>query len=227
MDANSAKPQSYELIKKLISYDTTSRDSNLDLIDFVRDYLAELGVESTLIHNETGKKANLYATLGPKDKPGFMLSGHTDVVPVDGQPWDTDPFHVSDINGKLYGRGTADMKSFLAIVLAVAPEFLKRGPQVPIHLAFSYDEEVGCIGARGLVDMLKAQEHRPYACIVGEPTSMKPVRAHKGQKRICCHVQGLESHSALPDRGVNAVEAAAEVIAYLKAMARRIRDEGP
>ena len=137
MDANSAKPQSYELIKKLISYDTTSRDSNLDLIDFVRDYLAELGVESTLIHNETGKKANLYATLGPKDKPGFMLSGHTDVVPVDGQPWDTDPFHVSDINGKLYGRGTADMKSFLAIVLALAPEFLKRGPQVPIHLAFS------------------------------------------------------------------------------------------
>ena len=227
MDANSAKPQSYELIKKLISYDTTSRDSNLDLIDFVRDYLAELGVESTLIHNETGKKANLYATLGPKDKPGFMLSGHTDVVPVDGQPWDTDPFHVSDINGKLYGRGTADMKSFLAIVLAVAPEFLKRGPQVPIRLAFSYDEEGGCIGARGLVDMLKAQEHRPYACIVGEPTSMKPVRAHKGQKRICCHVQGLESHSALPDRGVNAVEAAAEVIAYLKAMARRIRDEGP
>ena len=156
-----------------------------------------------------------------------MLSGHTDVVPVDGQPWDTDPFHVSDTNGKLYGRGTADMKSFVAIVLALAPEFLKRGPQVPIHLAFSYDEEVGCIGARGLVDMLKAQAHRPYACIVGEPTSMKPVRAHKGQKRICCHVHGLESHSALPDRGVNAVEAAAEVIAYLKTMARRIRDEGP
>jgi len=227
MGAKSAKPQSYELIKKLISYDTTSRDSNLDLIEFVQDYLADLGVESTLIHDETGQKANLYATLGPKDRSGFMLSGHTDVVPVDGQPWDTDPFHVSDSNGKLYGRGTADMKSFLAIVLALAPEFLKRGPQVPIHLAFSYDEEVGCIGARGLVEMLKAQEHRPYACVVGEPTSMKPVRAHKGQKRICCRVRGLESHSALPDRGVNAVEAAAEVIAFLKTMARRIRDEGP
>jgi acetylornithine deacetylase len=156
-----------------------------------------------------------------------MLSGHTDVVPVDGQPWDTDPFHISQSNGKLYGRGTADMKSFLAIVMALAPEFLKRGPQIPIHLAFSYDEEVGCIGARGLVEMLKAQKHPPYACIVGEPTSMKPVRAHKGQKRICCRVRGLESHSALPDRGVNAVEAAAEVIAFLKAMARRIRSDGP
>ena len=227
MSSKIAKPQSYELIKKLISYDTTSRDSNLDLIGFVQDYLAELGIESKLIHDETGQKANLYATLGPKDKAGFMLSGHTDVVPVDGQPWDTDPFHVSESGGKLYGRGTADMKSFLAIVLALAPEFLKRGPQVPIHLAFSYDEEVGCIGARGLVEMLNAQAQRPYACIVGEPTKLKPVRAHKGQKRICCNVHGVESHSALPDRGVNAVEAAAEVIAFLKSMARRIRDEGP
>lgn len=227
MTSKSAKPQSYELIKQLVSFDTTSRDSNLELIKFVQDYLLNLGVESQLVHDRTEKKANLYATLGPKDKAGFMLSGHTDVVPVDGQPWDTDPFHVSESAGKLYGRGTADMKSFLAIALALAPDFLKRSPRVPIHLAFSYDEEVGCIGVRRLIEMLKTQAVRPYACIVGEPTRMKPVRAHKGQKRMHCSVQGLESHSALPDRGVNAVEAAAEVIAFLKSMARRIRDNGP
>ncbi len=227
MGAKSAKPQSYEMLRQLIAYDTTSRVSNLELIAYVRDYLADLGVESQLVHDETGQKANLYATLGPQDKSGFMLSGHTDVVPVDGQPWDTDPFHVSESGGKLYGRGTADMKSFIAIVLTLAPEFLKRGPQVPIHLALSYDEEVGCIGVRRLIDMLKGQSQRPYACIVGEPTRMKPVRAHKGQKRISCKVHGLESHSALADRGVNAVEAAAEVIAYLKMMARRLREEGP
>ncbi len=227
MSAKSTKPQSYEMLRQLIAYDTTSRNSNLELIGYVRDYLADLGVESQLVHDETGQKANLYATLGPQDKSGFMLSGHTDVVPVDGQPWDTDPFHVSESGGKLYGRGTADMKSFIAIVLTLAPEFLKRGPQVPIHLALSYDEEVGCIGVRRLIDMIKGQSQRPYACIVGEPTSMKPVRAHKGQKRICCKVHGLESHSALTDRGVNAVEAAAEIITYLKMMARRIREEGP
>jgi acetylornithine deacetylase len=215
------------MLRRLIAFDTTSRLSNLELIDYVRDYLAELGVESRLVHDETGRKANLYATLGPRDRPGFMLSGHTDVVPVDGQPWDTDPFHVSESGGRLYGRGTADMKSFIAIALTLAPEFLKRGPQVPIHLALSYDEEVGCVGVRRLIAMLEGQSHRPYACIVGEPTRMTPVRAHKGQKRLCCRVRGLESHSALADRGVNAVEAAAEIIAYLKGMARRIRKDGP
>ena len=227
MSATSAKPQSLDMIRRLIAFDTTSRDSNLELIGFVRDYLDDLGVESQLVYDETGQKANLYATLGPGDKAGFMLSGHTDVVPVDGQPWDTDPFHVSESNGKLYGRGTADMKSFVAIALTLAPEFLKRGLQVPIHFAFSYDEEVGCIGVRRLIDMLEGLDRRPYACIVGEPTGMKPVRAHKGQRNVRCHVHGLESHSALTDRGVNAVEAAAEVIAYLKGMARRLRDEGP
>jgi acetylornithine deacetylase len=227
MSAKSAKPQSLDMIKRLIAFDTTSRESNLELIWFIRDYLADLGVESRLVPDETGRKANLYATLGPNDRAGFMLSGHTDVVPVDGQPWDTDPFHASLSGGRLYGRGTADMKSFVAIVLTLAPEFLKRDLMVPIHLAFSYDEEVGCIGVRRLIEMLKGEARRPYACIVGEPTSMKPVRAHKGQRSARCHVRGLESHSALTDRGVNAVEAAAEVIAHLKAMARRLRDHGP
>ena len=163
MSAKAAKPQSLDMIKRLIAFDTTSRESNLELIGFVRDYLADLGVESQIIHDETGQKANLYATLGPADRAGFMLSGHTDVVPVDGQPWDTDPFHVSESGNKLYGRGTADMKSFIAIALTLAPEFLKRGLQVPIHLAFSYDEEVGCIGVRRLIEVLKGVEHRPYA----------------------------------------------------------------
>ena len=226
MSAKSAKPQSLDMIKRLIAFDTTSRESNLELIGFVRDYLNDLGVESRLVHDETGQKANLYATLGPSDRAGFMLSGHTDVVPVEGQPWDTDPFHVSESGSRLYGRGTADMKSFIAIALTLAPEFLKRGLQVPIHLAFSYDEEVGCIGVRRLIDVLKGFDQRPYACIVGEPTSMKPVRAQKGKKSVRCHVHGLESHSALTDRGVNAVEAAAEVIAHLKTMARRLRDDG-
>lgn len=227
MNAKAAKPQSLDMIKRLIAFDTTSRESNLELIEFVRGYLDDLGVASRLVHDETGKKANLYATLGPSDRAGIMLSGHTDVVPVDGQPWDTDPFHASESDGKLFGRGAADMKSFIAIVLTLAPEFLKRDLQVPIHLAFSYDEEVGCVGVRRLIEMLKGLDQRPYACIVGEPTGMKPVRAHKGQKRVCCHVHGLEAHSALADRGVNAVEAAAEVIAHLKSMARRLRDQGP
>ncbi len=196
MNAKSAKPQSLDMIKRLIAFDTTSRESNLELIWFVRDYLAELGVESRLVHDETGRKANLYATLGPSDRAGFMLSGHTDVVPVDGQPWDTDPFHASLSGGRLYGRGTADMKSFVAILLTLAPEFLKRDLMVPIHLALSYDEEVGCIGVRRLIEMLNGEARRPYACIVGEPTAMRPVRAHKGQRSARCHVRGLESHSA-------------------------------
>ena len=222
-----AKLQSLDLIKKLVAFDTTSRESNLALIGYVQDLLTGLGVESQLVHNEEGTKANLYATLGDPDKPGIMLSGHTDVVPVDGQAWDTDPFDVTEKDGKLFGRGTADMKSFIAIVLAFIPEFLERGLKTPIHLAFSYDEEVGCIGVRRLIDKLNGMSIRPAMCIVGEPTSMQVVTGHKGKRSFAAEVRGLEAHSALAPNGVNAIEYAAELITYLKGMARRIEAEGP
>ena len=143
-----ADRKSIELIEKLISFDTTSRESNLEIISFIQDYLNDLGVDSQLVHNEEGTKANLYATVGDANASGVMLSGHTDVVPIDGQEWDTDPFKVTRKGNRLYGRGTSDMKSFVAITLAQLPKFQARGLKTPIHLAFSYDEEVGCIGVR-------------------------------------------------------------------------------
>jgi acetylornithine deacetylase len=214
------------MIRRLVAFDTTSRNSNLALVEFVRDYLAGLGIESRLVYDEGGGKANLYATLGPDDRPGIALSGHTDVVPVDGQDWQTDPWRVAERDGRLYGRGTADMKSFLAVALAMAPEFLERGLKTPIHLVFSYDEEVGCVGVRRLLEVLRDMPIRPAACIVGEPTEMKVVVAHKGKKSVRCRVRGFECHSSLAPRGVNAIEYAAEVIAYLRRMAQRIAAEG-
>lgn len=220
-------PKSREWIDRLIGFPTVSRDSNLALIHHVRDYLTELGIESQLIHDESGQKANLYATVGPKDRPGIMLSGHTDVVPIDGQDWSSDPFVVSEREGKLYGRGVADMKSFIAVVLSSLPRFLEEPLAIPIHLAFSYDEEVGCLGVRRLIAQFDEMPVRPAMCIVGEPTSMQVARGHKGKLSYRCHVHGLESHSALTHRGVNAIEYAAEIIGSLKRMGRHIRDEGP
>jgi acetylornithine deacetylase len=215
------------MIRRLVGFDTTSRESNLALIDFVRDYLEGWGVGSELIYDSDGRKANLYATIGPQDKGGVILSGHTDVVPVDGQPWDTEPFAVTETGGCLFGRGTSDMKSFIAVALSLVPEFLTHPLKTPVHFAFSYDEEVGCIGVRDLIARLKERPIRPSACIVGEPTLMRPVISHKGKRSIRCEVHGLESHSALAHEGVNAVEAAAEIVGYLKGMARRKRQEGP
>ena len=223
-----AESSSIDFIRKLISYDTTSRNSNLEIIHYIRDYLDGLGIESLLVPDETGTKANLYATLGPQDKPGIILSGHTDVVPIDGQDWHTDPFNLQAEDGKLYGRGTCDMKSFVAICLAYAPKFLKRGLNIPIHLAFSYDEEVGCIGVRSLTAKLANEiQPKPMMCIVGEPTSMAVIIGHKGKHSYECHVHGLEAHSSLAPQGVNAVEYAAEFITHLKGMARHIRKKGP
>ena len=218
---------SIDLIERLIAFDTTSRNSNLALMEFVGDYLRELGVESELVHNDEGTKANLYATLGPTDRPGIALSGHTDVVPVDGQEWSTDPFHVIHKDGRLYGRGTSDMKSFIGICLALAPEFLARDITTPLHFAFSHDEEIGCVGVRSLIDTLSRRPIKPSAVIIGEPTEMKVVRAHKGKLSYRCHVRGHEAHSSLSHIGVNAVEAAAEAVSFLKSMARRHRDQGP
>lgn len=220
-------PVSVEMIRKLVGFPTVSRDSNLELIHFVRDRLAALGAEARLTYNDERSKANLFATLGPRGKPGIVLSGHTDVVPVDGQAWDTDPFCVVEKDGKLYGRGTSDMKSFVAVVLALAPEFAQRGLKTPIHFSFSYDEEVGCIGVGRLIADLAQAGIKPQSCIVGEPTLMRPVIAHKGKKGFRCNVRGFACHSAYAPMGVNAVEAAAEAVAFLKSMARRHRDQGP
>ena len=220
-------PEALAMIKQLIEMPTVSRDSNLDLIHWVRDHLKGLGVDSTLVHDATGKKANLYATIGPQDKPGIVLSGHTDVVPIDGQEWDTDPFKVIEKDGKLFGRGTSDMKSFVAIALAYAPKFVAANLETPIHYAFTYDEEVGCLGAKRLIEVLKDMPVKPKACIVGEPTEMQVIAQHKGKKSWRVDVRGFECHSSLTHLGANAVEAAAELIAFIKSLARNKRDHGP
>ena len=222
-----ADRKSIELIEKLISFDTTSRESNLEIISFIQDYLNDLGVDSQLVHNEEGTKANLYATVGDANASGVMLSGHTDVVPIDGQEWDTDPFKVTRKGNRLYGRGTSDMKSFVAITLAQLPKFQARGLKTPIHLAFSYDEEVGCIGVRRLIEIIKDMPVKPAMCIVGEPTSMQVITGHKGKRSYRVHVRGLEAHSSLAPHGVNAIEYASRLIAFLSDLAARVADKGP
>ena len=217
---------SVEMIGKLVAFPTVSRDSNLELIDFAHELLRELGAEVRLTFDDERRKANLFATLGPKRDGGLVLSGHTDVVPVEGQAWDTDPFALVKRDGRLYGRGTSDMKSFIAIALALLPAYVPRLAK-PIHLALSYDEEVGCIGVGRLLRDLERAHVRPSGCIVGEPTLMASVIAHKGKKSFRCAVRGLAAHSAYAPSAVNAVEAAAEAVAYLKRMARRLRDAGP
>ncbi|MCG8361269.1 MAG: acetylornithine deacetylase [Kiloniellales bacterium] len=223
----SVSAESRAMIERLIGFDTTSRNSNLDLIHDVRDYLAGHGIASELVFDEEGRKANLYATLGPTDRGGIALSGHTDVVPIDGQDWSSDPWQVVEKDGRLYGRGTSDMKSFIAVALAFVPRFLERGPETPIHLCFSYDEEVGCLGVRRLLSELSTRAVRPTACIIGEPTDMKVVNAHKGKLSVRCHVRGHECHSSLAPTGVNAVEMAARVVTKLSDMGRRKAAEGP
>src|SRR5688572_1931243 len=223
----SSNPAAIDMIRRLVAFDTTSRDSNLALIDYVSDYLKKLGIESQLVFDETGKKANLFATFGPDDKPGLMLSGHTDVVPIDGQDWATDPFAVAQKDGLLYGRGTCDMKSFIAVLLAMAPEFAQAKLKAPLHFAFSYDEEVGCIGVRRLIAELGKRKVKPMACVIGEPTSMRVIRAHKGKLSARAHVHGLECHSSLAPKGVNAIQYAAETITYISRMAKRIAEGGP
>jgi acetylornithine deacetylase len=215
------------LAKRLVAYDTTSRNSNLALIEFIRDYLDGYGVKSELVFDEDGAKANLYATIGPQDQRGILLSGHTDVVPIDDQDWHTDPFELIEKDDRLYGRGSSDMKSFIATVLSLVPTLVERNLRTPIHLAFSYDEEVGCIGVRRLIDLLADRPSRPRLCIIGEPTMMQVGVAHKGKHTLRCQVHGHEAHSSLVHQGVNAIEAAAELIARLKEIARRKRDHGP
>lgn len=213
---------SRELLEQLVAFDTTSRESNLALIDFVRGYLSELGVNCELIHNDERSKANLYARLGPAGSGGVMLSGHSDVVPVDGQNWSVPPFALTGRDGKLYGRGTADMKGFIACVLAAVPHFLAQPLAQPLHLAISYDEEVGCLGVRTLLDALSRRPEKPDICLIGEPTELQPVIGHKGKLAVRCEVQGAACHSAYAPQGVNAIEYAAKLIHHLTLMGQQL-----
>jgi acetylornithine deacetylase len=203
---------SEEILAKLVSFDTTSRNSNIPLIAWIETYLDQFDLPHMRVDYEAGSKTNLFASIGPDIAGGVVLSGHTDVVPVDGQDWSTDPFTIVERNQQLYGRGTADMKGFIAVVLALVPEFLKMNLQVPLHLAFSCDEEVGCKGVRPLVDYLKHSAKKPSAAIIGEPTLMQVVNGHKSAVRFSTEVTGHESHSALTDQGVNAIMVAGEII---------------
>jgi len=207
--------RSRALLAELVGFATVSRDSNLALIEFVRDYLHGLGVSSELIYNAERTKANLLASIGPSVPGGVVLSGHTDVVPVDGQAWTVDPFRLSERDGKLFGRGTADMKGYLASVLAAVPTFLASPLRCPVHLAFSYDEEVGCLGVRSLLEVLPQRVPQPALCLIGEPTELQPVLGHKGKLAMRCHIKGAPCHSAYAPYGVNAIEQAARLIGHL------------
>ncbi len=203
-----------EMIEKLVSFPTVSCDSNLPLVEFVRDYLGEWGIESHFVYNEEGNKANLWATVGPNVEGGIVLSGHTDVVPVEGQAWTTDPWSVVQKDGKLFGRGTADMKAFSAIGLSLVPEMLNADLKRPIHFALSYDEEVACLGAPDMIADMGVKCPPVQGVIVGEPTDMKTVTAHKAIADIVTRVRGHEVHSSLVHTGVSAVMVAARLISW-------------
>jgi acetylornithine deacetylase len=213
---------SRELLDKLISFDTTSSKSNLKLIHFVEEYLLSFGIQPQIIRDTEEEKANILAVIGPKNISGIMLSGHTDVVPIEGQSWDTDPFELTEIDDKLYGRGSCDMKGFIACVLAKVPDFVDAELKEPIHLAFSYDEETGCTGVHSLIDVVNEMAVKPRACIVGEPTSMKVVNSHKGIRHLLTKVYGHENHSST-DRGVNAISYAAEIVSFIDEIQAEMR----
>ncbi len=210
-----------EILKALIAFDTTSRLTNIPLIAWIENYLDQFAISHLRVDYEGGRKTNLYATIGPDVAGGIVLSGHTDVVPVDGQNWSSDPFAMEERNGLLYGRGTADMKGFIAAALAMVPQFKAAKLKTPIHFAFSCDEEVGCRGVRPLVEHMRDHLKKPSAVIVGEPTSMQVVNAHKSAVRFATDVVGHESHSALTDKGVNAIMVAGEIVHEIS----RLREE--
>jgi acetylornithine deacetylase len=215
-----------EVLEALVGFDTTSRNSNIPLVEWVEAYLDRLGVAHERVPDKTGGKANVWATIGPADVPGIILSGHTDVVPVDGQSWLSDPFRLTERNGRLYGRGATDMKGFDACCLAAVPDMVAAPLTRPIHLALSYDEEVGCIGVRGMIERLERAKVKPAACFVGEPTEMRVVIGHKGKRSFRVTMHGKTCHSSLAPRGVNAVEYAARLIVKIRDISDRLARSG-
>lgn len=224
MKKNDALKSSISILEEIIAFDTTSRESNLALIEHMQSYLENLGVESRLTHDQTGQKANLWATIGPDVAGGIVLSGHMDVVPIDGQDWSKDAFSMWQADNKLYGRGVADMKGFIAIALALTPLMLKANLKIPIHFAFSYDEETGCIGVRGLIKDVTENLPAPRAVIVGEPTSMKIIGGHKGSRSLTSVVRGVPAHSSDPRLGSNSIMAAARIVTFLEELQKELVD---
>lgn len=228
--ASASDLRAWPLLGTLIGFDTTSRESNLALIEWAQSYLAQHGITSQLTFDDGKRKANLFATLpaanGETQARGIVLSGHTDVVPVDGQPWDTPPFEATAIGDRVFGRGVADMKGFIATALSFVPEWVAQPLARPVHFALSYDEEVGCIGVRRLIAEVTRNGLAPTGCIIGEPTGMELVVAHKGKQSFRCRVRGHEAHSSLTPHGVNAVQIACEIVTYLTGIARAFREQG-
>lgn len=214
-------------INDLIGFPTVSRDPNRGLLSYVEAYLARHGVACDVLWNEDSTKGNLWATIGPADLPGVILSGHSDVVPVDGQVWTSDPFVARLADERIYGRGACDMKGFIGIVLAVVPDLVARDLKAPIHIAISYDEEFGCTGVRSLIDRIAVMETKPALCIVGEPTSMQVVLGHKGGGMYRATVTGRSAHSSLAPAAVNAIEYAAELIAFVRSLSAEQTHAGP
>ena len=232
MSSSTSYPSDYrQWLARLISFDTVSRNTNLPLIHYVRDYLSSVGIASTLVYNPEKTKANLFATLPGESgatQGGIVLSGHTDVVPVDGQKWDSDPFTMVERDGKLYGRGACDMKGFLAVVLALVPTFLSMKRAKPVHLAFSFDEELGCCGVPYLINHLKERGFKADGCLIGEPTDMKVETGNKGFSEWHVEIQGKAIHSsmALMNTSCNAIEYAAQIITKIREIALDIRENG-
>lgn len=216
-----------DILADLIAFPTVSSDSNLAMIAYLSDQLERVGAQVDVFHDEAGQKANLFATLGPQVDGGILLSGHCDVVPVTDQPWLTDPFSLIEQDGLLFGRGTCDMKGFIAATIAMAPVFAQKVQERPLHFAFTYDEETGCIGAGHLAKSLSERGIRPSVAIIGEPTEMRIVEGHKGCYEYTARFQGLEGHGSDPDRGVNAVEYAARYVAQLLDLKEQLRSKAP
>jgi acetylornithine deacetylase len=214
------------LLAGLVAFDTVSDRSNLPLIAYIEDYLASFGITGRRVVDATGQKASLWVTIGPQDKPGVVLSGHTDVVPVEGQAWTHNPFEMVERDGRLYGRGTTDMKGFVATCLAMVPEMRRAQLATPIHLAISYDEEIGCVGVRPLLEILSRAPVKPLGCFVGEPTQMELAIGHKGKHGVRATFRGFACHSSIAPTGVNAVEHAATLISEISRRAQHIATEG-
>jgi acetylornithine deacetylase len=218
---------SIEILKKLVSFDTTSFKSNLNLIKFIENYLNDLNIKSELVYDETKNKANLFTTIGSNLHGGIVLSGHTDVVPITKQNWTSDPFILTERDNKLFGRGSSDMKGFIAIVLSRVSTMVEKKLKKPIHLAFSYDEEIGCVGVHSLLDLIKKKSINPEFCIVGEPTSMEMVIGHKGKHAYDVKVDGLSCHSGQAPYGVNAINYASKLINYIEEINKEKSIKGP
>ena len=217
---------SFEILEKLISFPTISRSPNIELIEWVSNLLASFGVKTTILQNEDGSRANLFATTGEEEQGGIMLSGHTDVVPTEGQDWQTDPFKLTKSDGKLFGRGTADMKGFCASAIKVLCDASNKKLKTPIHLALSFDEEIGCIGVRSLIDMLKESPIKPQMCIVGEPTLLAVASGHKGKIALRTTCKGVEGHSALAPLALNALHLGVDFVNIIRNIQNKIIKTG-